>query len=156
MLTLITKLLKMKKLILILLFVCNISFAQNMNDIIKLDTIYILFKKGPDQNKLEIKGYYNNGYAFLETIFFKSEVIVNNQYENVKIRDAKVMCKPKEFLKKIKNKTIDIEFMRLFTNLDFVNSLFSRKRIYFIIDEADYKKNKIKLTEVNAPVIVVE
>ncbi len=151
-----TKFVKMKKFILIFFFVSNISFAQKMSEAIKNDTIYILFKKGEGQNKLNIKGYYNNGYVFLKTIFFKSEVIVNNQYDNIKIRDAKVICKPKKFLKKIKDKTIDIEFMKPGTNLSFVDSLCSRKRVYFIVDEADYKKNKLKLTEVNAPVIVVE
>lgn len=127
-----------------------------MHNVLKQDTIYVMFNANSNQRKFDIKGYHNNGYAFLKTIFFKSEVIVDSHYENTKIRDAQVMHKPKRFLKKIQHKTIDVAFMRNMGNNIFVKSLFEKNRIYFIIDESEYKRSMIVLREVNSPVIILE
>jgi hypothetical protein len=146
----------MRNIILLTLFITNCSIGQEMDNILKQDTIYVMFEASVDQRKLDIKGYHNNGYSFLKTIFFKSEVIVDSHYENTKIRDAKVLCKPKNFLKTIQKNTIDVAFMRKQRNNIFVNSLFGTDKIYFIIDPAEYKKNIVILREVNSPVIILE
>ena len=146
----------MRNIILLAIFITNYSTAQEMHNILKQDTIYVMFEASVDQRKLDIKGYHNNGYSFLKTIFFKSEVIVDSHYENTKIRDAKVLCKPKKFLKTIQKNTIDVEFMRKQGNNIFVKSLFGADKIYFIIDTAEYKKNIVILREVNSPVIILE
>lgn len=148
----------MKSITIFLTLLCCTSqlFSQDLDKIQQNDTIYILFNQSELQKKLSVKNYDNNGYFFNQIVFFKSEIIVNNSYDNVKIRDATVLKKSKKFLCKIKNKTIDIDFIKNLGNRQVVEFFEQKKRIYYIIDEAEYTKKHIRLREVNAPVLLVE
>ncbi len=98
----------MKILTIIFLLSFNMLFSQDLNDIKKLDTIYVLFKEGVEQNKLLIKNYYNNEYSIRE-MFLKTDYIEDGF---VKGRQTNILCKPKSFLKKHRNKIIDLQFIR--------------------------------------------
>jgi hypothetical protein len=155
----------MRNLILLLfLLVFNFLHSQDIKDIKKLDTIYIFFKEGNNQHKTFVKDYDDNGYYFFDgDVYFCKDAKGIYYYDNSDIPFTKVWKSADEryvrkcFLRKHKKEIIGIDFFKKLKDerISFVD--FSEKpKIYYIIDAADFKKNKIKLVEVNRPLTVLE
>lgn len=142
----------MKTVIIILLLSFNILYCQTLEDIKKLDTIYLLFKGGKGQKKIMIPNYDNNGYIFKENLFFKTGYIDTSF---VKGRKTINFFKHISFLKKNQEKIIKMKFFEEYSRLQIVESFAEKPRIYYIIDIDEIKKHKIKLIEVNTPRFII-
>jgi hypothetical protein len=151
----------MKK-ILYFLFIMSANFlhAQEIDNVRKLDTVYVLFKADRNQTK-----YFENecnackGYYFLEGFFFEKDTLgIYNYDENLNkvYKPADVRFVNKSFLKKHKKEIIDVNFFKkLEKNMEKYGEAY-KPQVYYIIDVADFKKNKIKLIEVNSFVYKME
>jgi hypothetical protein len=155
----------MKKILLFLL-VMSIHFlqAQEIDDVRKLDTVYVLFEADKNQTKIYTKNNDNSGYYFFngDDIFFGKNERGIYQYSskdpfNKIWKPSNDRYVDKSFLLKHKSEIIDFQFFKKLAekNISFVD-FEEREKVYYIIDKADFKKNKIKLTEVNPPLIVME
>lgn len=150
---LIDKIKQMKKLI-ILLFITNIGFSQNIDHVKQLDTIYIAFKKHENEKK-EVYAANFRRYSFLlKTEDGKTKQIV---FEKPDIKDSLTnegdsksytKIKNQSFLRKHKKDIIGIDF---FTDLDreyIACKLLRAPKVLYIIDYTEKKKRKIILYRV--------
>ncbi|TDD78444.1 hypothetical protein [Flavobacterium caseinilyticum] len=150
----------MKVTLLFFFLFVNLLHGQEIEEIRKLDTVYILFKADKNQTK-----YFENecitcqGYYFLEGFFLQKDTLGIFTYDkdsNRIYRPANDRYEKKSFLKKHKKEIIHINFFKkLKKNMEEFGESY-KPQIYYIIDMADFRKNKIKLTEVNSLVYVME
>ena len=142
----------------------NLLHGQEIEAIRKQDTVYILFKADKNQVKICNKNNENSGYYFFngDDIFFgknkKGIYYYSNTNAFTKIwKPAKDKFVNKSFLVKYKNEIIDFDFLKRLAEKEISFIDFSEsKKVYYIIDQENYKKDKIKLSEVNPPLIVME
>jgi hypothetical protein len=154
----------MKKSILIVsMLIFNFLHSQEFENIKKLDTIYIVFKEGKNQNKIFVKGYSNNGYYFFDGTFVfvketKGIVTYNATSKEMSYKTADERYVKKSFLRKHKKEIIAVGFFKKLreNRISFIEYPTEKLKIYYIIDVADFKKNKIKLVEVNSPIYILE
>jgi hypothetical protein len=148
---------------LLFLLVFNFLYSQEIENIKKLDTIYVLFKEDYNQHKTFIKNNDGNGYYFLGSDFCfikdaKGIVTLNTNSNEINYKVADERYEKKSFLRKHKKEIIDVEFLKklITENVSFVDYPSEKLKIYYIIDVDDFTKNKIKLVEVNSPIFILE
>lgn len=134
--------------ILALVFIGHVMYSQSYESIKKLDTIYIPYREG----KFNIKINYpeeNNGFKNRSYIFnykkkndnsFYFEFDRNKTSENRKIK--------KSFLKINKEKVVEIDSLKAFDYQDIQCELFNRLKIFYIIDFSEKKGRNIKMYRV--------
>jgi len=136
---------------------CFKSYSQNIEELKKVDTIYIYFKNNSIHerkdiyDKMKVKRLNKISYVFTtdfyNTIFFNSsEYKDSDSYINGIKNDVKIL--KKKFLRKNKNIILDIDF---FIKNGFKQTFFAAlygKTVY-IIDRGDTKKGKVKLKQVS-------
>jgi hypothetical protein len=134
--------------ILTLVFLGHVMYSQSYEYIKKLDTIYIPFKEGEFNIKIdypeEKNGFKNRTYIFnykkKNDNSFYFEFDRNRTSENKKIK--------KSFLKKNKEKIIEIDLLKKFDYQDIACDLFNRLKIIYIIDFSEKKGRNIKMYRV--------
>jgi hypothetical protein len=134
--------------LLLIVLTVNIINSQNYEHIKKLDTIYIPFREGKYEIKfdypVEKDGFKNRSYLFnykkKDEHGFDFEIDKNKTLENKTINKC--------FLKKNKEKIIEIDSLRKFDYQDIQCELFNRLKIFYIIDFSEKKEKKIKLFRV--------
>jgi len=134
--------------LLLIILTVNIINSQNYEHIKKLDTIYIPFREGKYEIKfdypVEKDGFKNRSYLFnykkKDEHGFDFEIDKNKTLENKTINKC--------FLKKNKEKIIEIDSLRKFDYQDIQCELFNRLKIFYIIDFSEKKEKKIKLFRV--------
>jgi hypothetical protein len=126
----------------------HVMYSQSYEYIKKLDTIYIPFREGKFNIKIdypeEINGFKNRSYIFnykkKNDNSFYFEFDRNRTAENKKIK--------KSFLKKNKEKIIEINSLKKFDYQDIACDLFNRLKIIYIIDFSEKKGKSIKMYRV--------
>jgi hypothetical protein len=134
--------------ILTLVFLGHVMYSQSYEYIKKSDTIYIPFKEGEFNIKIdypeEKNGFKNRTYIFnykkKNDNSFYFEFDRNRTSENKKIK--------KSFLKKNKEKIIEIDLLKKFDYQDIACDLFNRLKIIYIIDFSEKKGRNIKMYRV--------
>ncbi len=148
------------------LFIMSANFlhAQEIENVRKLDTIYVLFKADKNQIKICKGNSDNNGYYFYngDDIFFgkdkKGIYYYSSETPFTKIwKPGDERYVNKSFLMKHNSKIIDFHFLKKLAknNVSFVD-LTEKKKVYYVIELSKNKNKKIKLIEVNPPLIVME
>jgi hypothetical protein len=136
--------------ILIIIFTSHSMYSQSYEYIKKLDTIYIPFREGDYDIKIdypeEKDGFKNRSYIF------------NNKKKNEHYFDFELKKNPdrileikkvnKSFLRKNKRKTIEIDALKKFDYQDIQCELFTRLKIFYIIDFSEKKDDGIKMYRV--------
>ena len=145
--------------ILLFLFSLNILQAQDIDKIMRQDTVYVLFKADKDQTKyFKDESPFWHGYNFLEVIFLRKDTRGILQYDsdfNSSYKQADVRYEKKSFLRKHKNEIIDISFFKKFLKNSEQYDVMNKIQIFYIIDKEDYDRNRIKLIEVD-PFVIIE
>jgi len=134
--------------ILTLVLLGHDMYSQSYKYIEKLDTIYIPFKEGEFNIKIdypeEINGFKNRSYIFnykkKNDNSFCFEFDRNRTSENKNIK--------KSFFKKNKEKIIEIDSLKKFDYQDIACNLFNRLKIIYIIDFSEKKGRNIKMYRV--------
>lgn len=134
--------------ILTFVFLGNVMYPQSYEYIKKLDTIYILYRKGEFNIKIdypeENNGFKNRSYIFnykkKNDNSFHFEFDRNNTSENKKIK--------KSFLKINKEKIVKIDYLKGFDYQDIACYLFNQLKIIYIIDFSEKEGRSIKMYRV--------
>ena len=117
-------------------FFINFLNAQEIEEVRKLDTIYVLFKEDKNQVKICNKNNENSGYYFFngDDIFFGKNKKGIYHYSNTNAftkiwKPAKDKFVDKSFLIKYKNKIIDFDFLKRLAEkeISFIDFSESRK-----------------------------
>ena len=148
------RILKKIKLFFLFLIASN-SFSQTLDEIKNLDTIYIYFKNSSDLEKKETyknmkverfnRMCYKFSLDFYNTIFFNSSEYKDYDSYEKGIKNDVVIVK-KSFLRKNKNKIIDIDF---FQKNGFKETFFLLYgKIIYLIDEEEIKNRKVLIKQV--------
>lgn len=133
--------------ILILIFISYSIHSQNYECIKKLDTIYIPFRGGDFEIKIDFPeekdGFKNRRYIFN----YKKKNVNSFSFEIKKNSDTIVEKKKvnKSFLRKNKRKIVEIDVLKKFDYQDIQCELFNRLKIFYIIDLSEKKENGIFL-----------
>lgn len=134
--------------ILTLVFLSHIMYSQSYKYIKKLDTIYIPFREGEFNIKIdypeEINGFKNRSYIFN----YKKKNDNSFYFEFDRKRTAENRNIKKTFLKKNKKKIIEINSLKKFDYQDIQCELFNRLKIFYIIDLSEKKDDDIKMYRV--------
>lgn len=149
---------KIKIIILFLIFYLP-SFSQNLESIKNLDTVYIYFNYGKYETKSkfthskEEKNFFKNMLTYEFSLDFYNTV--NFRYNDYKDFDAyekgiKVDVKmvKKRFLRKNKEKILDINFFLKEGFLKTFNALYVPKKVIYLIDSKEIKGRNVILKEV--------
>jgi hypothetical protein len=134
--------------LLLTILTVNIINSQCYEHIKKLDTIYIPFREGKYEIKfdypVEKDGFKNRSYLFnykkKDNHGFDFEIYKNKTSENKSVNKC--------FLKKNKAKIVEIDSLRKFDYQDIQCELFSRLKIFYIVDFSEKKGKQIKLYRV--------
>jgi hypothetical protein len=138
----------MKKL-LILAFISNFGFCQNIKQIKKLDTIYIAFTKMKGLEKNVYTDNYRDYRFYLksrknkktEYLYFEKPDRKNSLTEKGYPRiDTRI--ENKSFLKEHKKDIIDINFLKKFEKQYIDCELLSGSKTFYIIDFTEKRKKK--------------
>jgi hypothetical protein len=134
-------------------FKCCQKMPQNMDNILKSDTIFILYQKSDDkifiQGQSENSEYHYKQYNFMNSIVFPVQLFDYENWKRVNIRESKIIYKKKSDICKNMYRTIDVKFLFKF-EMHFGLTFF--KETVFYIIELDSKINgKYKLIQVNNP-----
>ncbi|OHT46814.1 hypothetical protein [Flavobacterium tructae] len=143
------------KTILILFFISNFVFCQEVENIKKSDTVYIAFKKAKNTKKniytdnfreyiFSLDSKKNNQVEHL--IFSKPDRKNSLTDKNNLVIDAKI--ENKSFLKKHSHNIIGVDFLKKFKEEYIVCELFSRSQIFYIVDFSESKKGNTKIYRV--------
>jgi len=145
----------MKNIIIILtLFFYQNFYSQNLEDIMKKDTLYVCFDYGKNQEvqkdqhihpKMGQRKRYYFRFNKNFIVFIKQNYIDYTAIDNNKKADA--LKVPKNFLKKNKDKIIDYDFFKKQKDLRTVYFELERKTFY-LIDKKEFKNGMITLREV--------
>lgn len=140
----------MKKIFIVLFLVMSsMLFSQKLEDIKKLDSIFIEFQENDFCHKLYVKNGENNFYSFCERNYGDCIVFYYKKNESKKRRISK------RKMKRFENKTIDYNFLVEQRNyIDLIFKFYDKKRTFFIIERD--KNNKIYIVNVWNPVVVHE
>lgn len=145
----------MKKIIIFFL-ISNFAFCQKVEDIKKLDTIYIVYhgkkneKKHDIQTRITPTDFKEKSFAFsLDHIHLSFDHVEFKDWEkkdnNIK-SERKVINKA--FLKKIKNKVITPDGINQYNNDEINCGILTQNKVFYILDFTE-KKRKTVLYEVN-------
>jgi hypothetical protein len=136
--------------IMILLFFGHFMYSQSYEYIKKLDTIYIPFSESEFNIKIdypeEKNGFKNRSYIFNykkktdNSFYFEFDRNSDRILEQKKIN--------KSFLKKNKEKVIEIDSLKNFDYQDIQCDLFNRLKIFYIIDFSEKKGRNSKMYRV--------
>lgn len=147
---------KIKLIFLILLITFSLnSYSQSFEELKKMDTIYIYFKNSSDLEKKEIyknmkverfnRICYKFSLDFYNTIFFNSSEYKDYDSYEKGIKNDVIIVK-KSFLRKNKEKIIDIDF---FIKNGFKETFFLLYgKIIYLIDEEEIKNRKVLIKQV--------
>lgn len=136
------------KILIIIALTSNSIYAQSYEDLKKLDTIYIPFKQGKYNIKIdypeEKNGFKNRGYFFnykkKDASTFRFEFDRNNILENKEIS--------KSFLQKKKRKIIPIGTLKKIDYQDIACDVFNQLKIIYVVDFSQRKNKSIMLYRV--------
>jgi hypothetical protein len=144
----------MKKTILFLLLSASyLSYSQNIEDVKRLDTIYLINQR----NEFNRITSYHDQKTNFEGIWFdfiyydinKLQVILTfNQFKTKPLSPNRKIMVNKKFLEMKREKTISIDFLKKFAYQEIECSLFQSPQIIYIIDIIGKVKNKIPIYEV--------
>ncbi|MCV2484071.1 hypothetical protein OD917_03985 [Flavobacterium sp. SH_e] len=134
--------------IIFFIFLTNNIYSQNYEYLKKLDTIYISFKKGKHNMKIEYpeekNGFKNKGYFFnvkkKEIQPFRFEIDKNRTSDNTVVN--------KSFLRKHKRKTIKIDALNKFDYQDVSCEILNQLKTIYIIDYSEKKNKNVMLYRV--------
>lgn len=137
------------KLLIIILFTIKIH-SQSYDDIKKLDTVYIPFKTGRFDIKIEYPeetdGFKNRSYIFnynnKKSHYFDFELKKNLD------RILEIKTVDKSFFKKNKKKIVKIDNLEKFDYQDIQCKLFTRLKTYYIIDLSEKRDHVYKIYRV--------
>ncbi|SFC55208.1 hypothetical protein [Flavobacterium phragmitis] len=134
--------------ILTLVLLVHNMYPQSYKYIKKLDTIYIPFKEGEFNIKIdypeEINGFKNRSYIF--NYKKKNDNSFYFEFDRNRISENKII--KKSFLKKNKEKIIKIDSLKKFDYQDIACDIFNRLKIIYIIDFSEKKGRSIKMYRV--------
>ncbi|SFD71273.1 hypothetical protein [Flavobacterium phragmitis] len=134
--------------ILFFIFLTNNIYSQNYEHLKKLDTIYIPFKKGKYNIKIEYpeekNGFKNKGYFFN----FKKKKLQTFRFEIDKNRTSDNTVVNKSFLRKHKRKTIKIDMLNNFDYQDVSCEIFNQLKTIYIIDYSEKNHKNVMLYRV--------
>lgn len=136
--------------ILILIFTSYSMHSQSYECIKKLDTIYIPFRGGDFEIKIDFPeekdGFKNRRYIFN----YKKKNEHSFSYEIKKNPDRIVEIKKvnRSFLRKNKRKIIEIDALKKFDYQDIQCELFNQLKIFYIIDFSEKKDEAVLLYRV--------
>ena len=145
--------------LLFLLFAYTISFSQDLESIRKLDTIYVYFNYGKyekygKKENLNIKSEFlkdNATYAYslddFNTIYFfyKKYNGFDDFEKGIKTDVKKVK---KKFLRKNKEKILDIHFFLRNGFSETFNALYVPRKVIYLIDSKEIKGRYVILKEI--------
>jgi hypothetical protein len=143
----------MKKSAFLTIFFCySHSYAQDIEYIKKLDTVYIKFKKSVNQTKQGSADY--RFYTIMldkiqdeGSLYFTKPDFKDNSKETAKKYSLRV--EKKSFLKKHKNDIVGIDFFQKYGIKKSTYDAFSANSVIYIIDYDERKKEKIALYRVS-------
>lgn len=142
------------KTLIIILLTVNM-YSQNYDDIKRLDTIYIPFKIGRFDVKInypeEKDGFKNRSYIFNSNK--KKSHYFDFELKKSPDRILEIKTVDKAFFKKNKKKIVNIASLKKFNYQDIQCKLFTRSKTYYIIDFSE-KKNDMytiyRVTHINS------
>ncbi len=130
------------------MFIFNVMYSQSYDDIKKLDTIYIPFREGKFNKRInfpkETNGFENRSYIFnykrknYNSFYF--EIDRNKTKENKIINFI--------FLNSNKSKILEINSLKEFDYQDVVCHFFNRLKIIYIVDFSEKKDRNVKMYRV--------
>ncbi len=145
-----------KSLIILTLFLYHNFYSQNLEDILKKDTLYVCFDYGQNQEvqkglhihpKLGQRKRYYFRFNKDFIVFIKQNYIDFNAIDIDKKAD--VLKVPKNFLKKNKAKIINYDFFKKQKDLRTVYfKLEIKNKTFYLIDKKEFKNGMIILREV--------
>ncbi len=130
------------------------SYAQSLDQVMKQDTLYVCFDYGKNQ-KVQIgsktrsrlgqtKRYYFS-FGKKQIYFILRKYLDYDAMDIDKIADIKIV--KKRFLRKNKDKILDYNFFEKQKNLR-LTYFDLKQKVFYLIDKAEIKRNKIILREV--------
>lgn len=132
------------------MFISYSVCSQSYEDIKKMDTIYIPFRQGKYNIKIDFPeekdGFRNREYIFnykkknTRGFYFEFKKTPN------KIVETKVITK--KILKENKLKIVEIDSLKKFEDQVIQCELFTRSKIFYLIDFSEKKGKKIKMYRV--------
>lgn len=127
-------------LIVIVLFISSCIYSQSYEQIKKLDTIYIPFKEGKYNVKIDFPeekdGFKNRRYVFNDN---KKNTYSFEFKKNANLALEKEIIN-KSLLKRYKGKIVKINSLEKFDDQDIQCELFNRSKVFYIIDFSENKK----------------
>jgi len=145
------------KTILFFLFISISSFSQNLESIKKSDTVYIYFNYGKYEKYSNIGGTLDEKkiITYLYQYYLDKENFINFTSRNYRDFDDLLAGKKtdvktvrKKFLRKNKEKILDINFFLKNGFLETFNALYIPKKVIYLIDSKEIKGRNITLKEV--------
>ena len=142
----------MKKLTFLIIFFCySHSYAQDIEYIKKLDTVYVKFKQSVNQTKQGSADYrfYTITLDKIQdegSLYFTKPDFKDNSTETAKKYSPRI--EKKSFLKKHKNDIVGIDFFQKYGIKKSTYDAFSVNSVIYIIDCDQRKKDKISLYRV--------
>ena len=132
---------------------------KSMDDIVTMDTIFVLYQKSNDKKLIQIK-YDNNTdkykqYEFMNDIVFPMQIFDYERFNRVNIREPKIMYKKKLYICKNMYRTIDVNFLSKF-EMHFGLTDFKKGTVFLIIELDSKVKGKYKIVQVNHPEYIQE
>lgn len=142
------------------LYFLSISIhSQNYDSLKESDTIYIEFKGKINERKYSIdtsfkpNNFDERAYSFVVpgklALYFQ-----HPEFKNWEKKDANIISEVrkvnKAFLKKNKEHTIGINFLKKHEQNNIVCQLFTQLKVFYIIDFTEKKKGNVILYEVNS------
>lgn len=123
-----------------------------MNQVKKLDTVYVLFKKAKKSKRTIYTENFREYFFYLNSnknnqqeklIFSKPDRKNSYTDKNHPIIDTRI--ENKSFLKKYKSNIITADFLRNFNEEYIVCYMFSKSQVFYIIDLSEKKRGDIKI-----------
>lgn len=141
----------------VILFTSTTIYSQDLEFLKKLDTIYIQFKGAKNEKKYAIQtritttDFNEKAYTFIlnnkQNFYFE-----HAKFKSWKKKDANIVSEIKSvdrfFLRKIKNKIINIKDLKKYDNQVIACEIFSQLKTLYIIDYTQKKDKNITLYEV--------
>ncbi|MDQ6470822.1 hypothetical protein RB619_09235 [Flavobacterium sp. LHD-80] len=127
-------------LIVIILLLSGPAYSQSYEQIKKLDTIYIPFKEGKYNVKInfpvERDGFKNRRYVFNKN----KKNVYNFEFKKNASQAFEKQIINKTFLKRYKGKIVKINSLEKFDDQDIQCELFNRSKVFYILDFSENKK----------------
>lgn len=143
------------KLLLLLIFISQSAFSQNIDSLKASDTIYILLKETDEVVSKEYKNFkirsYSNTIEKTYEIYESNKTIVihTDEKKESKKNNSYLKVKRKKFLEHNKDKIITLDFIEEHTPgkvfSEYLDNLHKQKKVIYIINEDDLKRRKLCL-----------